>query len=288
MAHAGMSEAILGSMAELRAGREVDVDVVVAAALPDLVRAIDTKDEAALRRITALLHPVRAELLSGSAATSDGCELLGALTAISETARFAADRFEGPALINGKTVPGRMLALIVKQDGLTNTEIMDRLRQSETSVSHAGRRLSALGLAYAVRIGRENHWEATLRGRHDALQAGVSAGEASASTAVGVRAKPNPAKLGREDTPKRKKGRTSAGGRKTAPDQIESKTRVLESVIQLPSGLSSVRGARPIAGRRHRAVDVLAQDQGAVVPYGLFVPEVDHARLANLEVRVRR
>jgi predicted NBD/HSP70 family sugar kinase len=93
----------------------------------------------------------------------------GRLLAMAELADLAASR-AGPAVaaaaeLGPNTLAARMLAFVAKNPDCTNSDFISELRVDKTQVSRSGRRLLLLGVAACRRVGRENRWSITPRGR---------------------------------------------------------------------------------------------------------------------------
>jgi DNA-binding MarR family transcriptional regulator len=98
-------------------------------------------------------------------------------------ARWALERTVPAALHDELLSSGharRILEAIVEDDERSSREIARALELDETEVSRQGRRLLDAGLVTKLRIGRENRWEATPKGRH------LVSASAAASTVLGI------------------------------------------------------------------------------------------------------
>lgn len=98
----------------------------------------------------------------------------GVLMALMSSTSAALRRSLGSQLwLESGSHAHRMLALIGRQEGITNNEIAQQLSIDPTEVSRNGRRLRENGLAVARQVGRCNAWELTPNGR-DVLAANTS------------------------------------------------------------------------------------------------------------------
>jgi chaperonin GroEL len=98
-------------------------------------------------------------------------------------ARWALERTVPAALHDELLSSGharRILEAIVEDDERSSREIARALELDETEVSRQGRGLLDAGLVTKLRVGRENRWEATPKGRH------LVSASAAASTVLGI------------------------------------------------------------------------------------------------------
>jgi predicted NBD/HSP70 family sugar kinase/DNA-binding MarR family transcriptional regulator len=113
----------------------------------------------ALFDAAAILHPDCSEKSQRAA---------GRLLAMAEFADLAVSR-AAPAMAAAELGPNtwaaRMLAFVAENPDCTNSDFTSELKVDKTEVSRSGRRLILLGVAACRRVGRENRWSITPRGR---------------------------------------------------------------------------------------------------------------------------
>lgn len=132
-----------------------------------LADACIDRDEANLERVRTgsqrILGRVRALAPDSPAAL----RVDGRLLSLIDVAHWGTERTlptEYTTLIDRGSHAFHMLELVAARPGVSNQDIAGILKLHEAEVSRAGRRLSALGLAYKRKLGRANYWEVTPRG----------------------------------------------------------------------------------------------------------------------------
>ena len=142
-----------------------------------LVDAALDADQDALSLALGRLQRERAHL------ASQDPEACGRALLSIDVARWALERTV-PAALNDELLSSgharRILEAIVENDERSSRELARTLNVDETEVSRQGRRLLEAGIVTKRRVGRENRWEATPRGRH------LAAASSGAPTALRI------------------------------------------------------------------------------------------------------
>lgn len=119
-----------------------------------------------LREVSDALFDAAASLQPDTGEQSQ--RAAGRLLAMAEFADFGVSK-AGPAIaaaeLGPNTLAARMLAFVAKHPDCTNSDFISELKIDKTQVSRSGRRLLVLGVAACRRVGRENRWSITPRGR---------------------------------------------------------------------------------------------------------------------------
>lgn len=158
------------------------------------VDAALAREDAALRDVRERLFDAAARLMTGAGDIAQ--RAAGRMLATAEIADWAVVRAApaaAAAALEPESWASRILAFIAAHPECTNSDIERDLEVSTSEVSRSGRRLARLGVVVARRVGRENRWSVTPRGRsslaglathlHGAVVGTGSDGEATAVSA---------------------------------------------------------------------------------------------------------